>query len=113
MIAPAICLMKQWLLHHKQPYVLGISKELSAAFNTEFREKYPRLYEVAKEHVRLCKRHTRRYGFYQTVYTYIFYGEVDNYPLPAIDPYPKAPTAAMLLADTAMLLAEDYLDLTR
>lgn len=108
----AIELMRQWLQQHGNPYIVGVSKELAAPFNAEFRRRCPKLYEVAKEHVRLCRRHTRRYGLGQPVYTYIDYQDINAYPLSAIDPYPKAPTAAVLLADTAMMLAARYPSLT-
>lgn len=104
-------LMRQWLQQHDNPYIVGVSKELAAPFNAEFRRRCPKLYEVAKEHVRLCRRHTRRYAR-DVVYTYIDYQDINAYPLPAIDPYPKAPTAAVLLADTAMMLATRYPSLT-
>lgn len=105
-------LMRLWLQQHQNPYVLGISKELAAAFNAEFRKRFPRLYEIAKEHVQHCHRRIRRYGLSQPVYTYIDYQNINAYPMPVIDPYPKAPTAAMLLADTAFLLAIHYPALT-
>lgn len=104
-------LMRNWLREHQNPYISGISKELAAAFNAEFRRRYPKLYEAAKEHVRLCCRRTRHYGR-GTVYTYIDYAKDAAYPLPPTDPYPKAPTAAVLLADTAWFLVGRYPELT-
>lgn len=99
--------MRCWLVENKNPYFVGVSNELAAEFNRHFRKLYPKLYEVAKEHVQSSSRYSRRYSS-TVVYTYIEYKEINDYPMPLTDPYPKAPSSAALLADTAILLAREY-----